>query len=129
MTTPTLGPLPISTVVNIETGNKRDAAMQEVFGDIWLYWVETLRKDGRPNESRQHIVTGILGLDATLIDAKNPYGRYALYDEQRDQEREVRAAAIRTQIREKQDELATLQGSLKAVYTTKSGPRRRHDDL
>ena len=115
MTTPTLGPLPISTVVNIETGSWRDAAMKETFGDIWLYWVENLRKDGRPNENRYH--------DADLISAKTPYGRFALYDEQRDQEREVRAAAIRTQIREKQNELATLQASLRAAYITERGAK------
>ena len=112
MPTPALAPLPISTVVNIETGNQRDAAMEETLGDIWLYWVENLRKDGRPRENRYH--------DAALIDAKNPYGRFALYDEHRDQEREVRATAIREQIRAKQAELATLQVSLRTVYITES---------
>ena len=113
MTTPKLGPLPISTVINIETGSRRDAAMKESFGDIWLYWIENLRKDGRPNESRRH--------DATLIDATNQYGKFALYDEQRDWEREVKAAAIRAQIRAKQTELIRLQQSLTAVYITESG--------
>ena len=115
MTTPTLGPLPISTVVNIETGSRREAAMKETFGDIWLYGVESLRKDGRPNENRHH--------DAELIDAKNPYGRFALYNEQRDQEREIRAAAIRAQIRANQNKLITLQQSLRAVYMTESGTK------
>ena len=115
MTTPPLGPLPISTVVNIATGAKREAAMKEVFGDIWLYWVENLRKDGRPNENRHH--------DADLVGPNTSYAGFALYDEQRDQEREVRAAAIRAQIREKQNELATLQQSLRAVYITESGAK------
>ena len=115
MTTPTLGPLPISTVVNIETGSWRDAAMKGTFGNIWLYWVDHLRKDGRPNESRYP--------DGSLMDANNPDGSFALYDEQRDQEREVRAAAIRTQIREKQTELATLQQSLREVYIAERGAK------
>mgnify|MGYP001586667820 CR=1 FL=1 len=104
-------PLPIVTVVYIPTGEKRAAAIAKASYATYpasLYWVENLRKDSRPNEARHR--------DGALIDAENPFEPYALYDDQRDQERERKAADVRSHIKSLIAALNQSKDSLQNIY-------------
>ena len=103
-------PLPRVTVVNIQSGAKREAAVWG-YDNSLLYWPANLRKDGMPNQSR--------GPDGHLAKPGSVHiAHYAIYNANR----EAKAGPIRAQIADLQDQLVKLEQDLLAVYESNPEP-------